>query len=299
MKTRFILLSIMTTTLCMPLSAAADILLGANNGTGQLVQIDTVTSTTSNLGALSAVGPDLELSPDGTTLVGVTTAGVVNRFNAADGSDIGSIAIAFSPGALAAVNPDTATALEYVGAVLYAAFDQSGPETLPGYFGTLDPVTGATTDIGLLAGMNAPTGGLAYDGAIMYAVSSANSVNSELYTINLATGAATLIAPITLGGNPVEAMTALTIEGGVAYTKSNDTTGGTSTTALYRLDLTTGALTLVFDMGVSVVSLTSAGAVLPPTAAQPVPSLSLWALFSLIGLMGLIGHRNPQLRRKL
>ncbi len=94
-------------------------------------------------------------------------------------------------------NERTATALEYVGDTLYAAFENPGPETGPGFLGTLNPATGATTGIGVLTGMNAPAGGFAYWNETMYAVSSADSRFFQLYTINLATGDA-LVADITL-----------------------------------------------------------------------------------------------------
>ena len=94
------------------------------------------------------------------------------------------------------------------------------------------------------------------------------------------------IADITLGGDQVEAMTALTIVDGIAYTKSNDTTGGTDQDTLYRLDLTSGALTPVYTMTAgNFVGLTSAAS---PTA-QSIPVMPGWALAFLGALLAGLG----------
>ena len=128
----------------------------------------------------------------------------------------------------------------------------------------------------------------AYWNDTLYATSSADSRFSYLYTINLATGEATEVAPITLAGEPVEAMSALEIVDGVAYTKSNDRynpTNGIAPQSLYTLDLTTGELTELFDMGVFIVALTRGDAV----AHSAVPVASTWALISLVLLLAVFG----------
>ncbi|MCB1699536.1 MAG: hypothetical protein KDI14_01675 [Halioglobus sp.] len=256
-----------------------------------LYLIDTDAQTTTLVGSLGTLGPEIQLTPDEATILLPDRSGNLLSFDSATAASTGSVAINFPSNP---PNMNTATALEYVGSTLYASFDQAGPESDPGLLGTLDPATGATTAIGTLTGMNAPSGGFAYDGGTMYAVSSANSEFSELYTINLGTGAATKIANITFGGAQVEAMTALVIVDGVAYTKSNDTTGGVDQQMLYSLDLATGQLTEVFDTGQDLVAFTSAPPVpaAPPASTTPVPTISAYGLvLTMLGLLLIAGRR--------
>ncbi len=283
----------------LPLSITANAaLLFGHDRDSNLFLIDTVAQTATLVGdmGLGNRAPELELTPDGATLVLPDNEELVWSVDPATGANSGSIAISFPD--TPADNEDTVTALEYVGNTLYAAFDQAGPETGPGYFGTLNPATGATTGIGTLTGMNAPTGGLAYSDGTMYAVSSANSEFSQLYTINTATGAATLVADITLSGNQVEAMTALAIIDGVAYTKANDIVGGTDQETLYSLDLITGALTELFNMGENVVALSRGEEFETERAAtQAVPTTSQWAMILLTLLLVSFGVRRLTQRR--
>lgn len=269
--------------------ASAALLLGSGaSGNTTLVQIDTVAQTVTTVGDPGEYGPEIQLTPDASTVLMTDTSGNLWSIDPSDGSNLGSTTIIFPD--TPDDNENTATALEFVGGTLYAAFDRAGPETNPGYLGTINPATGATTGIGTLTGMNAPAGGLAYSGGTMYAVSSANSEFSQLYTVNLATGAATLVSDITFGGNQVEAMTALAIVDGVAYTKSNDTTGGVDENVLYSLDLNTGELTEVFDMGQYVVALTTATATTGGTGeASAIPTLPQWAMIIMALVLATFG----------
>lgn len=277
-------------------SALGAELLGMERGNpGDLVRFDTVAQTSTALGSISLAGgfngcPDIELSPDGTFLVCAPPNSDVQLFSAADGSSLSSAPVAY-PSSPESFN--VSTALEYVGATLYAAFDVAGPETNPGSLGTINPQTGATTLVGVLTGMNAPAGGLAYDGSTLYAISSANSVFSEIYTVNVATGAATKIADVTLNGQQVEAMTALAIVDGVAFTKSNDTTGGTDEQTIYSIDLATGVLTPVYATSYDFTTLTSSS---DPVATQAIPLAPQWMLAVLAALLAGAGMVRRRLR---
>lgn len=289
MEQKPLLASALALLLTTPLAQAADLIGHSHQSTPpEFYQVDTTAGTDTLLGELELdqLCPDLELSPSN-TFVCVARNADAYTLDASDGSLIRTTTVDYPT-----VPGDTlnvATALEYVGPTLFAAFDRAGPETDAGWLGTLDPETGDTTLIGELAGMNAPAGGLAYDGSSLYAVSSANSVNSELYRIDTTTGAATRIADVTLDGQPVMAMTALAIVDGAAYTKSNDTVGGTTTDTIYQIDLSTGELAAVATTSASLVSLTST-----PTAssAQPIPAASLWSLAAMTGLLALLGIRR-------
>lgn len=80
---------------------------------------------------------------------------------------------------------------------------------------------------------------------IMYAASGSNGVAGSLYTVNPATGAATLVAPLLAGGLPV-GLTAM------AYNSSTDTLYGGTTQgspnfpgSLVTINRTTGAVTVI------------------------------------------------------
>ena len=133
---------------------------------------------------------------------------------------------------------------------MYVSWDCSGPESFPGRLGTIDVDTGEITDIGSLSTMISPAGGLAYHEGTMYAVGSADSEVSELHSVDLSSGATTKIADITLGGEQAWAITALAVVDGQAYVKTNSNQlvdgGAIDKSAIYSLDLGTGALTEAF-----------------------------------------------------
>jgi len=107
----------------------------------------------------------------------------------------------------------------------------------PYYFIIINPVTGARTIIG---NMGAVMNGLSYNpsNGIMYAVGSSGP-NSNLYTINLATGARTLIGTVTGA-----LLTNLAINnGGQAYTVD------LNADVLGTINLSTGAFTTVGPLG--------------------------------------------------
>lgn len=131
------------------------------------------------------------------------------------------------------------------GNTLYAATG-SGAVTNAMHFGIVDKTTGVYTDIGALTGFTAgdsttaiaihPRSGLAY-----YAAAGGTPATSRLYTLNLATGALTLIGQITA---PTDATGTLMIDVAVncegqifAHNISDD--------ALYSVDPATGAGTKI------------------------------------------------------
>jgi hypothetical protein len=150
-------------------------------------------------------------------------------------------------------NTNSATALELTNNTLYAAFAGFGVKDQPGEFGIIDVSTSTVTSIGPMTGMGAPTGGLHDVEGTMYAVSAADAVDSSLFTIDVSSGAATLIAPLTLAGFAVNSVTALAYADGKMFTVINNDS------MLYSIDLGTGELTPEFDLGVGVrvVSLTA------------------------------------------
>jgi cysteine-rich repeat protein len=121
-------------------------------------------------------------------------------------------------------------ALEYVGSDLYGA---AGP-FLDSTLFILDPGTGNATEIGVAAGV--AIGGLAYDPSTMtmYGISGkegsfgGTNFPSSLYTIDLATGAATLVGATGIPAYGLEFGTAgrLFTTDGVSLYEVNRTTGG-------------------------------------------------------------------------
>jgi hypothetical protein len=138
------------------------------------------------------------------------------------------------------------TALEFVGSVLYAVEnnrenDVHGPQggalnisTLH----TLNPATGASTPIGG-TGVG-PISGLAYNGTTMFGI--AGGMGSEVYTINLATGLATVIG----NANAMDGAGSLEFgPDGNLYASGDSEDGG----RLYRINTSTGQATLVGPTG--------------------------------------------------
>src|ERR1700686_4476231 len=83
----------------------------------------------------------------------------------------------------------------------------------------------------------------------LYMATGSNGVNGQLYTVDPSTAVATLVGPILIGANPV-GITGLAFNPltGVLYgATSND--GPNPEAALITIDPTTGAATLVGDIG--------------------------------------------------
>ncbi len=128
------------------------------------------------------------------------------------------------------------TGLEFVGSTLYGASIQAsqGPSTL----GTLDPVTGISTPIGLTD--VGPIAGLAFDiqNQIMYGIAGGPGP-ADLYTLDLNTGAATVV-----GSTGIQAGSLEFGPDGNLYAGGTGN-GGPDIGNIYRIDPVTGASALV------------------------------------------------------
>ena len=175
------------------------------------------------------------------------------------GLTTGSLDLNLFPG-----GTDAITALEFAGSTLYGSFHDAGPESGDGILGTINTITGAISTIGPMTGMNRPTGGLQFLGGTMYAVSSTDNNDSRLFTVDLNSGAAALVANLTLNAVQQEAVSALAYTDDKMYTVISRPFD----TNLYSIDLDTGAMTVEFDLGTSFNSLT----------ADVIPESSAYAL---------------------
>lgn len=131
------------------------------------------------------------------------------------------------------------TGLEWVGSSLYGTSITIGHGASE--LRTLDPATGVSSLIGATGIVN-PIAGLAYDEATatMYGITGgAQAGSSNFVTVNLTTGAATVIGSVGFNGGSLEFA-----EDGNLYAGSTGNTGN-----LYRINKTTGASTLVGATG--------------------------------------------------
>jgi hypothetical protein len=234
---------------------------------GDLYQIDTVAQTVTLVGvdpARSSSGPDIQISPDNSTIYmsrpGWDNSGLF-LIDPSTGLNTGTLDLSGFPSFIDEFGilrtTDTATALEFVGSTLYASFHEAGPEIYDGILGTIDLSTGLITPIGEMTGMNRPTGGLSYVDNTMYAVSSTFNNDSRLFTVDLGTGVSTLVGNLTLDGWQQQSATALVFADDTMYTLLNGDAN------LYSVDLSTGAMTMEFDLGVEMNSLTSESSPIP------------------------------------
>ncbi len=268
-----------------PLAASAAILYGhagfeSNDADlGRLYRINTVTQTVTEVGTdplRESSGPEIQINPSGNTIymsqAGSERSDDMLLINPSTGMNTGTLSLSGFPG-----NTNTATAMEFVGNTLYAAFHQGGPEAPDGILGTINTTTGAITEIGPMTNMNRPTGGLAYVNGTMYAVSATDNNDSRLFTINLSTGAATLVGNLTLDSTQQQSATALTYADGKLYTVLYG-----ESTDLYSINPATGELTVEFDSGVLVNSLTT----VQETSPKSIPTLNEWGMIVFSLLMG-------------
>lgn len=134
------------------------------------------------------------------------------------------------------------TALEGVDGVLYGVLSQRGGPVL---LAQIDPLGGEVTFVGDL-GLTSAVGGLAWDGTTLYASQAQGAAPAELYTIDLGTGAATVVATIsgsTDGVSPAEPLSLTGLEfgsDGVLYGL-----GRSPDDVLYSIDPGTGDATFV------------------------------------------------------
>ena len=155
--------------------------------------------------------------------------------------------------------------LEWVGSTLYgtATFNEKGDSELR----ILNPYTGTST-------LNGPTGmaginGLAYDQTtgIMYGSTGGSPGPSSLVTINLSTGAATLVGNIGVNVGSLE----FGPDGNLYAGSVGGQTGGGGN--LYRINKSTGAGTLVGPTGfLNITGLARVGSAAPPPTPTPTPT---------------------------
>jgi hypothetical protein len=231
--------------------ASAGLLYAHTNFSGQLYGIDTFAQTATLIGTdTGRAGPEIQIDPAGSTVylsIGGFSGPDMTLIDPITGLTTGSMDLSLFPG-----GTDAITALEFVGSTLYGSFHEAGPESGDGILGTINTITGAITTIGPMTGMNRPTGGLQFLGGTMYAVSSTNNNDSRLFTVNLLSGAAPLVANLTLNAVQQQSVSALAYTDGKMFTVLS-----TSETNLYSIDLDTGAMTVEFDLGTSFNSLTA------------------------------------------
>ncbi|MFI4897919.1 MAG: GC-type dockerin domain-anchored protein [Phycisphaerales bacterium JB059] len=128
--------------------------------------------------------------------------------------------------------------LEWINGVLYAALVNNDVSSS---IGIVDPVTGNIVVIGATGLADPVTGITCRNGACFAVTNGRSSGNSELHTVNLTTGLATLVAPIDFGGTPVQ-LTALEFDvDGTLYAlpSRNDP----ASNQLLEIDPVTGAAT--------------------------------------------------------
>jgi hypothetical protein len=164
---------------------------------------------------------------------------------------------------------DVITAMEFVGSTLYGGFTTEVAPGGPTSLVTIDTTTGGVSVVGA-TGIGTPLGGLAFDGATMYAVTAGGSVG-ELYTIDLLSGTASLVGPTGFG------MTALEFgSDGVLYGLPNQRPGFGG--HLLSINTLTGAGTDLGDLGIFNLNALTSPIPIPP---------AVWLFGS--GLLGLIG----------
>lgn len=225
----------------------AAILFGHDSGNGSLYEIDTAAQSVTPIGSDSRGAMDIELAYDQTTIFVSDYIGSLALVDSTTGLTTDFLSLTGFPG-----STDSVTALELVGSTLYAAFSEFG-ETSPNYFGLIDVETGEITWLGFLSTKHIR--GLHFVENTMFAVSGLETdpgYYSNLYSIDLATGATNLVSPITLGGLLVGEATGLAYKDGKMYLIRD------FDSVLYSLHLETGVLSVEFDTEKSLTGLTAA-----------------------------------------
>ena len=176
------------------------------------------------------------------------------------------------------------TGIETVNGVWYATtiFDGGGASELR----ILDPFNGNIETLVGSTGVG-PISGLAYDGnnGIMYGIAGGPSP-ADLYTINLATGAATVV-----GATSMQAGSLQFGPDGQLYA------GGTGSDAnlIYRINTVTAASTLVGPTGFTGSGVTGLTMIPPPVSVPTLGDLGLLLLASALTLVSLMYFRRRRL----
>jgi hypothetical protein len=253
-----------------------EILFYGQSSRGTLYVIDPVAETAFELRSSSVSGSEIQLTPDGSAVLFAERRGPLHSLNPVTGLSTSSLTLVGMP-----VDTDTLTALEFVGPTLYGAAHLAGSreQVGPGILVTIDSVTGNVTEIGPMTGMIRPTGGMAFHNGVMYAISATEYSDGKLFSVDLASGVATLIAPLTIDEAPTDNVSGLTMWNGTAYAAHCPACSGEP---LYTLDLVSGEMTPAFDLGVSMNALT----------AVPEPTSALQHASALLVLLGLCAAKQ-------
>jgi hypothetical protein len=168
------------------------------------------------------------------------------QFNIANAAGIG--------GPIANVPGETFTGMTYDGSILYASGITSTGGTAPSDLRVLDPTTGHSTLIGM-TGVNGPMAGLAYDPAagVLYGLEGGQHTTNNLFTLNLATGAATPIFSTGFAG------------GSLAFGPDGMLYAGSNTGQLYRINLAGHSVSLVGTSSTTALSGLAVVNLVPPT----------------------------------
>jgi hypothetical protein len=136
--------------------------------------------------------------------------------------------------------------LEYVGAIAYGTAITSGGGTFPSELRTLDPFSGISAPVGPTG--YGPISGLAFDihNGVMYGVAGGGITTTNFYTIDLATGTASVVGStgILMGG----------LQFGFDGKLYAASAGTVAPGNLYVIDPTTGVATLVGPTGFDKIS---------------------------------------------
>lgn len=286
---------------------------------GSLIDVDPGTGAGTVIGSLGSFGPVTEIDFRADGVLFGTTGGGSSNLIVIDPATGGETLIG-------AHDLDGATnGLEFVGGTLYGSFFESGGPAVQGGAGdgipdtllvTIDQADASLTVIGTITGFF-PVRGLAYDVAagIMYGIgtpvlgppppppaTAPEGLSDVLFTVDLATGAPTVVGPTgqslgslefgpdgTLYAGEVLTATAQGGDGWGAAGAHGDAGLGAGG-RLFTLDPATGAATAVGPTGFAVISGLSfvpAGEVLP--SVLEIPSLSRFGLLLLAALLAAAG----------
>lgn len=282
MRKSIIALAAFTAIAMMSGQASSTLLYGHSPNGGQLYQIDTATQTVTNVGSPDGarLGPEIEFSPDGSNIFfsgRASSPTTLKSINPGTGLTTGTQNLSGFPS-----GTDTLTGLEFVGSTLYGSAHQAGQNSNPGILVTVNTGTGALTTVGTMTGINRPVGGMDFFNGAMYAITSTNQGGSSLFTIDLGTGVATLVAALTISGVQTDAVSALTSASDGKMYAFRSVGGLENDFNLYSVNLSTGAMTAEFDLGIAMNALTA--------ITVPIPAPGVLTLFGL-GIIGL-GYRR-------
>jgi hypothetical protein len=222
-------------------AAQAQGLWGYDGGNNDLYTISAAGPTATFVGNDTTSGILAEIEYGGGFIWGSDTGNNANlhKIDPATGLVLSTTTMTFP------ASGDVITAMEFVGATLYAGLTtEGGGET---FLATIDLGTGVVSSIGA-TGSGTPYGGLAYNGTTLYGITAGGS-SAELVTLNLGTGAATSVGIVTLGGTTLGATALEFGTDGVLYALPNSRSAFAG--SLLSIDTTTTIATNLGSFGVS------------------------------------------------